>query len=231
MTTRKAKATAKQIPFGNGKGWDVARQLSVVAIMVVGLGLLAWAGVYNFRAREARMEQAREAHITLTKDGSGGTADLGGAMPDALGKDFRGKAAPGFALASIEGKKVSSASFKGKPMVINFWATYCGPCKLEMPWFEEFSKKYAAQGLQVVGIDDEEGVTKQEVAAAAKKVGVTYPILIADKNAESAFGLGDYLPVTFYIDANGVVQAQTPGAPSKAQVEANIRKILPAGGM
>jgi thiol-disulfide isomerase/thioredoxin len=198
--------------------------------MLASVGLLVWAGIYNFRAREAAMERARQAHITLTKDGSGGTADLGG-MPDALGKDFRGKQAPGFALPSIEGKKVSSGSFKGKPMVVNFWATYCGPCKLEMPWFQEFSKKYAAQGLQVIGIDDEDGVTKQDVEAAAKKVGVTYPILIADKDAESAFGLGDYLPVTFYIDANGVVQAQTPGAPSKDEVEANIRKILPAGGM
>ena len=198
-------------------------------VMLVGICLLVWAGVYNFRARQAEMERAREAHITLTTDGSGATASLGDTLPDAMGKDFRGKAAPEFALPDLDGKKVTSAAFKGKPTIVNFWATYCGPCKLEMPWFEEFTHKYAAQGLQVVGIDDEEGVTTDDVRKAAQKVGVTYPILIADKGTETAFGLGDYLPETFYIDANGVVQAQTPGAPSKDQMEALVRKILPAG--
>ena len=205
----------------------------VAGLMVAGAGLLVWAGVYNFRARQQEMERARASHITLTADGSGGTASLGNEAPSALGSNLRGKPAPAFTLPSVDGKNVDSASFRGHPMVVNFWATYCGPCKLEMPWFEEFSKKYAAQGLQVLGIDDEQGVTRDEVRNAARKIGVTYPILIADSKVESAFGLGDYLPVTYYIDAQGHVLAQTPGAPSKDEVEANIRKILPAnaGGM
>ena len=196
------------------------------------VGLLVWAGMYNFHKRKEAMEAARNAHITLTADGSGGTASFGGNdAATALGKDLRGQAAPTFKLASLDGKTVSSEALKGHPAVVNFWATYCGPCKLEMPWFEEFSHKYAAQGLSVVGIDDEEGVTKDDVRKAAQKVGVTYPILMADSKTESAWGLGDYLPVTYYINADGKVIAQTPGAPSKDEVEANIRKILPAGGM
>lgn len=211
----------------------MVRRTVVAGLMVVGLALLVWAGVYNFRARQQAMERIRESHITLTADGSGGTAAVGNEAPSALGRDLRGKAAPSFTLASLEGRKVDSASFHGHPMVVNFWATYCGPCKLEMPWFEEFSKKYAAQGLQVLGIDDEQGVTVDDVRNAAHRIGVTYPILIADSKTESAFGLGDYLPVTYYIDAQGRVLAQTPGAPSKDEVEANIRKILSssAGGM
>ena len=201
--------------------------------MVAGIGLLVWAGIYNLRARRERMEAAQQAHITLTKDGSGGTVPMAAdAGNDGLGKDFRGQAAPAFSVSTLDGKKVSSASYKGHPMVVNFWATYCGPCKLEMPWFEEFSHKYAAQGLDVVGVDDEEGVSKDDVRSAAQHIGVTYPILLADSKMESAFGLGDYLPVTFYIDASGKVVAQNAGAPSKDEVEANIRKALgTAGGM
>jgi thiol-disulfide isomerase/thioredoxin len=211
---------------------NVARRVSVVVVMLAVVGLLAGAGMYNFRARKQAMERAREAHITLTPDGSGGTVSMGGGAPDALGTDLIGKPAPGFDLPTLDGKKVSLANYAGHPVIVNFWATYCGPCRLEMPWFEEFSKKYAAQGLQVVGIDDEEGVTKQQVRDAAQKIGVSYPILLADSKTESAFGLGDYLPVTYYIDAQGKVEAQTPGAPSKDQMEANIHKILPAmGGM
>ena len=200
-------------------------------MMLAVVGLLVWAGVYNLRARRKAMEDARNAHITLTAEGSGGKVSLGGDdAASALGKDFRGKPAPEFSLPALDGKQVSSSVLKGHPAVVNFWATYCGPCKLEMPWFQEFSKKYAAQGLSVIGIDDEEGVTRDDVRKAAEKVGVTYPILIADRKTESAWGLGDYLPVTYYIDAQGKVVTQTPGAPSKDEVEANIRRILPAGG-
>jgi len=192
--------------------------------MFAGIGLVVWAGIYNMHARREAMEKARESHITLVKEGTQPTDS--DAMPPELGKDMRGQQVPGFSLKSVDGQKVEFAQFKGKPTIINFWATYCGPCKLEMPWFEEFRKKYAAQGLQVVGIDDEEGVSVEDVTKAAKKAGVTYPILIADSGIEKAYGLGDYLPVTFYVDAKGVVQVQTPGAPSKDQIEANIQKIV-----
>lgn len=200
----------------------------MVVLMLAGIALLVWAGVENFHDRKLKMQAAREKaaqQASLVKDGSTPVATTGGDEAP-LGKDLRGKPAPAFTLATVDGKKVSSADFKGKPMVINFWATYCGPCKLEMPWFQEFSKKYADKGLQVVGIDDEEGVSKEQVADAAKKIGVTYPILIDTNTNASAFGLGDYLPMTFYVDAKGVVVAQTPGAPSKDEVEANIQKIL-----
>lgn len=191
--------------------------------MLAALGLLVWAGMYNFESRKQAMEHARAAHMELTPDStdSGSLVDAPG-----MGNDLRGKQAPTFSLETVDGAKFSSKTLAGHPMIVNFWATYCGPCKLEMPWFQEFSKKYAAQGLDVVGIDDEDGVTKQQVKAAAQKIGVTYPILIADSAVEKSFGLGDYLPETYYIDAQGKVLAQTPGAPSKDEVEANIRKIL-----
>ena len=170
------------------------------------------------------MQHAHQPELVLQKDGTASITT----ETSPLGKDLRGKAAPDFTLESVDGKKVSLASYKGKPMIINFWATYCGPCKLEMPWFEEFTHKYAAQGLQVIGIDDEDGVTPAQVKSAAQKAGVTYPILLDTQANGSAYGLGDYLPVTYYIDAKGNVLEQTPGAPSKDTIEANIRKIVGA---
>lgn len=209
----------------------MVRRAAMVVLMLCGIALLVWAGVENFHSRKLQMQAAREKaaqQATLVKDGSTPVATVGG-DESPLGKDLRGQSAPAFTLQSVEGRKVSLSDFKGRPTVINFWATYCGPCKLEMPWFEEFSKKYADKHLQIIGIDDEEGVTKDQVAAAAKKAGVSYPILMDTSANASAYGLGDYLPVTFYIDAKGYVLEQTPGAPSKDQMEANIQKIL--GGM
>jgi peroxiredoxin len=201
---------------------SMARRISMVIVLLAAVGLMLWAGMWNYRRRQMEMEQARQAHLLLSKDG---TATMT-AETSPLGTDLRGKRAPAFTLTSVEGKKVSLADYKGKPVIINFWATYCGPCRLEMPWFEEFSHKYGAQGLSVLGIDDEDGVSPAQVKAAAQKAGVTYPILLDSQQNASAYGLGDYLPVTYYIDAKGNVVEQTPGAPSKDTVEANIRKIL-----
>lgn len=198
----------------------------MVVLMLSGLGLIVWAGIYNYHQRQEQMEHARATHLTLSKDANGNGTITSDAPSDSLGRDLRGKAAPAFKLKTLDGKSFSSADLKGHAVIINFWATYCGPCKLEMPWFQEFSKKYEAQGLRVVGIDDEEGASHDDIATAVKKTGVTYPILIADSDIEKAFGLGDYLPSTYYVDASGSVVVQTPGAPSKDEVEANIKKAL-----
>jgi thiol-disulfide isomerase/thioredoxin len=195
------------------------RRILIPVVMVVVVALLVFAGVHNLRSRRVAMQQAQQAQVTVQKDGD--------AMPEgAVTADLKGKAAPGFTLLDLSGKKVSLADFKGKPVVVNFWATYCGPCQLEMPWFQEFTKKYADKNLVVLGIDDEDGVTKEAVAKAAGKLGVTYPILFAEGKVGSNYGVGDYLPVTVYVGKDGNVVAQTPGAPSKDEMEANIRKAI-----
>ena len=194
--------------------------------MVAVVGLLFVAGVHNLRKRRAAIQLAEANHVNLTPASAAGSES----SSDGMGTSLIGKVAPNFTLTSLDGKKVSLADYKGKPVVVNFWATYCGPCKLEMPWFQEFSQKYQAQGLTVLGLDDEDGVTKDDVQKAAKKIGVSYPILIANDKVGSAFGLGDYLPVTYYVNAKGVVVEQTPGAPSKDEVEANVRKAIGVGG-
>ncbi|SEG54949.1 Thiol-disulfide isomerase or thioredoxin [Bryocella elongata] len=199
------------------------RRVLVAGGIALVLAVLVTAGIHNLRDRRAAMQQAAAQHVDLTPVASGDAAD---AIPPELGRDLRGKAAPDFTLTTLDGRHIQLADLKGKTVIVNFWATYCGPCRVEMPWFEEFGKKYANDKLVVLGLNYEDGVTRDDVAKAVKKTGVTYPILMADDKTAKAFGLGDYLPVTYYVDAKGEVVDQSPGAPTKDQMEATIKKAI-----
>ena len=189
--------------------------------MIVGISMLLWAGWHNLRERRLAMQRAQANRVTLTPaPGGDGSAEKQEGTPR-----LRGKAAPAFSLTSLDGKKVSLAQYKGRPVLVNFWATWCAPCKLEMPWFEDLRKQYEAQGFEVLGIaEDDAG--KDEIAKAVKKTGVSYPILLTDGKVAPAYGGVDYLPMSFYVDRSGVVVEETAGLASKDEVEANIRKIV-----
>lgn len=198
--------------------------------MIFVVALMFVAGCKNYKARQQAMQQAKQNHAVLMKEGSSSSNDevygsLGSPTPES---DLRGKAAPAFTLVDLSGKKVSLADLKGKPVVIDFWATYCAPCKLEMPWFEEFTAKYKDQGLVVLGVDQDDSVGKDEVALAAKRVGATYPILMPDKKIATNYKLGDYLPQTFFVDKNGTVVEEVIGGRSKDEIEADVKKIAGA---
>jgi peroxiredoxin len=192
--------------------------------MIALVAVLFWAGVHNLRHRRQLSESN---HVKLIP--AQPASDNAG-PPDAEGSELRGKDAPAFTLTDVTGKKVSLEDFKGHPVVINFWATWCGPCKLEMPWFQEFSGKYKDQGLQVLGLSQDDGASRDDVSNAAKKIGVTYPILMPDEKVAKKYGGVDYLPETFYIARDGKVVDVTAGAPSKDQMEALIQKTIAAGG-
>lgn len=189
--------------------------------MVIGVALMLWAGWHNLRERKLAMQQARDKQVVLIPEKEG---ESSGEMPQ-----MRGKAAPAFVLTNLEGKKVSLADYKGRPVLVNFWATWCGPCKVEMPWFEEFRKQYAAQGFEILGLTDDADAGKDAIAKVAAKAGVTYPILLTDGKVQTAYGGLEVLPVSFYIDRNGVIVEQTAGLGSKNQIEANIKKVIASG--
>jgi len=190
--------------------------------MVAVLGLLVWAGVWNLRARQEAQRLSAANKVTLVPANGGGVSSSQGA-------ELLGRPAPAFTLTDVTGKKVSLADYKGHPVVVNFWATWCGPCKLEMPWFEEMYGKYKAQGLVVLGLDQDDGDDKAAIAAAAKKIGVSYPILMPDEKTPKAYGGVDYLPETFYVDAKGDVVEATAGAPTRDEIEANVKKAIGGG--
>jgi cytochrome c biogenesis protein CcmG/thiol:disulfide interchange protein DsbE len=148
-----------------------------------------------------------------------------------------GKPAPAFALEDLNGKKVTLDSYKGKAVLINFWATWCGPCKIETPWLIDLRNKYAGQGFEILGIsaeaddlkeDDKAGWAKDK-AAIAKFVSeekVPYPILINGDSITQAYGGFDAMPTSFFVDRNGTVVAAQMGITSASDIEVNIKKAL-----
>ncbi len=135
-----------------------------------------------------------------------------------------GQPAPDFQLTSLDGEQVHLAELKGKPVIVNFWATWCTPCRKEMPDFQQVWDRYKDQGLQLYGINI--GESKVGVADFRDKVGVNFPLLIDTKETVQS----DYrilpLPATFFIDRNGIVQAVYQYQMTRAQMEAETLRLL-----
>jgi thiol-disulfide isomerase/thioredoxin len=101
----------------------------------------------------------------------------------------KASAAPDFTLESLDGKSVRLSDLRGKAVLLNFWATWCGPCKIETPWLVELQKQYGSQGLQVIGVAmDDSG--KDEIAKFAKDMGVNYPVLLGKEAVGDDYGPG-----------------------------------------
>jgi cytochrome c biogenesis protein CcmG/thiol:disulfide interchange protein DsbE len=142
---------------------------------------------------------------------------------------LQGQPAPDFSLASLEGKTLKLSDFRGKAVLLNFWATWCEPCKIEMPWFVELQKQYGPQGLQVLGVAMDEA-SPQEIADFAHKMGVNYPIVIGKEAVGDLYGGIPYLPSTFYIDRDGKVVDRIFGLVSRSEIEGDIKKALASSG-
>jgi thiol-disulfide isomerase/thioredoxin len=136
-----------------------------------------------------------------------------------------GKPAPDFFVTSLDGKKISLGDYRGKALLINFWATWCGNCKLEMPWLASLQEKYANQSFQVLGIVTDNAPTSK-VRSLTAKYGVKYPILECNHATAQAYGGLPELPVSFFVSRHGVVVAEMAGADSEREIESNIRKAL-----
>ena len=132
-----------------------------------------------------------------------------------------------FTFKDIEGKDVSLASLKNKVILLDFWATWCGPCKVEIPWFVEFQKKYGPEGLQVVGIVMEDEFSR--VKPFADQLKMNYLVLDGTDrtDVEDAFGPLLGLPTTLLISRDGKVCARHAGLSSKAIFEGEIKALLP----
>ncbi|MGC1783074.1 MAG: TlpA disulfide reductase family protein [Acidobacteriaceae bacterium] len=203
------------------------RSSLVVLVLIAGITAMIWAGVMAYRIRKA-LHGAPPPIIAVQPEPGGTAAEADSPAAQGL-PDLRGKAAPAFALKTIDGKTVSLEDYKGKAVLVNFWATWCGPCKVEMPWLIDLQKKYAGQGFTVLGISEDDGSPKN-VADFAAKMGIDYPILLANDKVSHDYGGIDYLPTSYYIGRDGKVVAEIGGLISKQEMESNIQKTLaPAG--
>jgi peroxiredoxin len=133
--------------------------------------------------------------------------------------------APDFSLESLDGKTMRLSDLRGKAVLLNFWATWCGPCKIEMPWFVDLQKQYGGQGLQIVGVAMDDA-SKEDIGKFAKDMGVNYPILIGKESVGDQYGGVPALPETFLISRDGKIVDKIIGLRGKADIEEAIRKAL-----
>jgi thiol-disulfide isomerase/thioredoxin len=123
---------------------------------------------------------------------------------------------------------VQLSDFRGKAVLLNFWATWCPPCKVEIPWFVDLQNRYAGRGLQVVGIAmDDAGAAS--IARFANDMNMNYPVLQGTENVADSYGGVDGLPITFYIGRDGRVAQRILGLGSHADVEDAVRSVLHLG--
>jgi peroxiredoxin len=131
--------------------------------------------------------------------------------------------APGFHLPDIQGKSVSLADFRGKVVILDFWATWCPPCRREIPDFIELQSEYGSKGLQIVGVALDEPAKVKEFAARA---GMNYTVLLGNDDVSYRYGGISGIPTTFVIDRKGNIVERFEGFTSKSEFESEIRKLL-----
>jgi len=137
------------------------------------------------------------------------------------------KPAPGFTLQDPSGARVSLADYKGKVVLLNFWATWCTGCKQEIPWFMDFQTKYKNEGLTVLGVSlDDEGwkVLKPYLAEHP----MNYTIVLGNDDVAALYGGVDALPTTLVIDRKGNIASQHTGVVDRSEVEKELQSLLSA---
>ena len=137
-----------------------------------------------------------------------------------------GKPAPEFALQSLDGKTIRLSDLRGKAVVVNFWATWCQPCRIEMPWFVELQKQYGPDGLQIIGINADEDTSTEELEKFAKGMGVNYPVLLGKEEVEQAYGGIQFLPITVYVGRDGNVVDKVFGLKGRGEIEEDVKLAL-----
>ena len=133
--------------------------------------------------------------------------------------------APAWKLKDLDGREIDSATLQGKVVVVDFWATWCGPCLAEIPGYIALQKKYGPDGLVIIGASVDR-IPPDKVKAFAAKQGINYAIVIADEALIEGFGGFDAIPTTFLIDRAGNIRHQKTGSMDHAEYEKLVKQVL-----
>jgi thiol-disulfide isomerase/thioredoxin len=141
---------------------------------------------------------------------------------------------PDVTFKGLDGKDVPLTGLKGKVVIVNFWATWCEPCQIEIPWMIEFQKKYADKGFTILGVaTDDEGasvvapyVQKQQFDVDGQKLSMNYPIVIGNDDLESKFGGIFGLPTSVVINRDGQVVKRIVGLVNHDDIEKIIQHLI-----
>jgi cytochrome oxidase Cu insertion factor (SCO1/SenC/PrrC family) len=207
-----------------------------------------WRAYHLYVAPKNAPRQIADAHTSATYliDGAGRERVLMAGSPDVVGldRDVRillglssasvaqvaipapqaGHPAPALSLPGLRGGRVSLRSLRGKVVVLNFWATWCPPCKSEMPLLQRWAHNLQGKGVVVLGVDQQEG--RKDVASFVNQMHVTYPIALdIDGVASAQFDVAG-LPTTLVIDRQGVVRSFRPGILDASYLESQLRSVV-----
>ncbi len=135
-----------------------------------------------------------------------------------------GRTAPNWTLTDVNGHPISLAQFAGRPVVMDFWATWCGPCQVELPWWKQLQDKYRAQGLEIVGVSEDNSLA--DVKNYLLKNPLNYEIVWDNQQLENSYGVPYGLPTTLFINRQGKIVERVMGLEGKPELDRAIRHIL-----
>ncbi|MGC9158841.1 MAG: TlpA family protein disulfide reductase [Terracidiphilus sp.] len=132
--------------------------------------------------------------------------------------------APEFTRAGLTHRELNLGAYRGKVVLLDFWASWCAPCLVEMPHFASWQRQYGPRGLQVIGVSmDDDPATALRIY---KRQKLNYPVVMGDARLGERYGGVLGLPLTFLIDRQGIIQAEFQGEPDLKAIKAHIRQLL-----
>lgn len=148
-----------------------------------------------------------------TKEPAVAAGELGSRLPD-------------FKLQDLRGHQISSAEFAGRVVLVDFWATWCQPCKKEMPGYQKLLDQYGSRGFAVVGFKFDTMADVEDPVKFARRIGVRYPLAIATDELKQRFGGIEGLPTTLLYDRKGILRKKIIGFEYTDAVEADLKSLL-----
>jgi thiol-disulfide isomerase/thioredoxin len=172
----------------------------------LGVLSLAWAGLAGCTQHSASPPQPKEEAVVAA-------GEIGSQLPD-------------FTVKDLEGREVSSVDLRGKVVLIDFWATWCQPCKKEMPGYQKLLDQYGSRGFAVVGFKFDTMMDMEDPVTFAKKIGVRYPLAVAANDLKQKFGGIEGLPTTLLYNRQGKLQEKVIGFEYTNVIESELKPLL-----